>query len=548
VRMFRKLCTVLSVVSLAGAPLAPASADTERQSLEELRNTVINLLQGLVDQGVLTKDKAEAIVKQAQAKAAADAAKSAKADEGAVRVPYVPQIVKDEISKQVAEQVKPDVVASVVQEAKTEKWGVPGALPEWLSRVRVYGDVTFRTQQDLYSKDNSTQIPDYFSINQAGSILAAGMNSTLNTTHDTERFRLRARLGVDAQISPNITAGIRLASGALTDPGSESQNLGTYADRYTVGIDRAFIRWDSTPAPDLAGMSAVVGRFADPWYSPTELIFARDLQFEGVSSTARWVFGDRDADGNDADRSHIFGTLGAFPILEVPLANPENKWLVGAQLGTNLRWDDSEQRFKVAIGYYDFLHVTGVQNPTPGSTIYNYTAPAFIRYGNSYFDIANSVNNSTNLYALAAHFRLADVSAGYEIDLGDRYMLRLTGEAVRNVGYRRSDVQALTGQNITKNENKGYVAEFSFGDPLVNRFGRWRAAVGYRYVQSDAVLDAWTDADFRDGGTNDRGYFLWGDLGVARDTWLRLRYMSANEVDGPTYGLDVIQFDVNTRF
>jgi Putative porin len=543
VRMFNKICTAISVLSLAVAPIVPASADTERQSLEELRNTVINLLQGLVDQGVLTREKAETIVKQAQEKAAADAAKSAKADEGAVRVPYVPQMIKDEISKQVAEQVKPEVVASVVQEAKTEKWGVPGALPEWLSRVRVYGDVTFRTQQDLFAKDNSAQIPDYFSINQAGSILAAGLNSTLNTTDDTERFRLRARLGVDAQISPTISAGIRLASGALTDPGSESQNLGTAADRYTVGIDRAFIRWDSTPAPGLAAISGVIGRFGDPWYSPTELIFARDLQFEGVSSTGRWGFGS----GGDADRSQLFGTLGAFPILEVPLANPENKWLAGGQIGVNLRWDDA-QRLKLAVAYYDFLHVTGVQNPYPGSTIYNYTAPAFIRYGNSYFDIANSVNNSTNLYALAAHFRIADIAAGYEVGVGGRYSLRLTAEAVQNIGYNRGEVEALTGQSIAKNENRGYVSEVSFGDPTVNRLGLWRAAIGYRYVQSDAVLDAWTDADFRDGGTNDRGYFLWGDLGIANDTWLRLRYMSANEIDGPTYGLDVIQFDVNTRF
>ena len=47
-----------------------------------------------------------------------------------MRVPYVPQIVKDEISKQVEQDVKPAVVADVVEEAKKEKWGIPGALPE----------------------------------------------------------------------------------------------------------------------------------------------------------------------------------------------------------------------------------------------------------------------------------------------------------------------------------------------------------------------------------------------------------------------------------
>lgn len=540
---YRMLRAVLTA-TLALAPMLNASAESDRQSLEELRNTVINLLQGLVDQGVLTREKAQAIVKQAQDKAAADAAATAKADEGAVRVPYVPQVVKDEISKQVAEQVKPQVVASVVQEAKTEKWGVPGALPEWLSRVKVYGDVTLRAQEDLYDRNNSYhQLFDYFAINQAGSFSKAGINEFLNTTSDRERLRLRARVGVDAQITPTLTAGIRLASGSLTDPGSESQTTGTYADRYTVGIDRAFIQWNSSAAPALSAMSAVGGRFANPWLSPTELVFARDLQFEGVSTTGRWGFGS----GTGAERSHVFATLGGFPVLEVPLANPENKWMVGAQLGTNLRWADGRQRLSFAAGYYDFLHVSGVRNTTPDSTIFNYTAPAFIRQGNSYYDIADSSTNSTNLFALAAHFRIADLAATYDIGVG-RYVLGISAEAVRNVGYRRSDIAALTGQSQPRDENRGYVADVSFGDRTMDQFGRWRARVGYRYVMSDAVIDAWTDADFHEGGTNVAGYYVWGEFGLARETWLRLRYMSGNEIDGPAYGLDVIQFDLNTRF
>ena len=118
-----------AVSALLALPPGPAAAADERESLEQLRNTVINLLQALVDQGVLTREKAAQLVKAAQDKAAADAAALAKADEGAVRVPYVPQIVKDEIAKQVAATVKPTVVADVVDtDAEVEKWGVPGAL------------------------------------------------------------------------------------------------------------------------------------------------------------------------------------------------------------------------------------------------------------------------------------------------------------------------------------------------------------------------------------------------------------------------------------
>src|SRR5580698_699596 len=124
-KLFRAMTASLTLVM---APVLAGHAADERQSLEELRNTVVNLLQALVDQGVISREKAQQMVKAAQDKAVGDAAAVAKSDEGAVRVPYVPQIVKDEIAKQVADQVKPDVVAGVVKEAKDEKWGVPGAL------------------------------------------------------------------------------------------------------------------------------------------------------------------------------------------------------------------------------------------------------------------------------------------------------------------------------------------------------------------------------------------------------------------------------------
>src|SRR5580700_8689316 len=257
------------VYGLVGALLlsadvrAAADNTAERQSMEELRNTVVNLLQALVDKGLLTREQAEQLVKQAQDKAAADAAAAAaknaaqgKEEENAIRVPYVPQIVKDEISKQVAEEVKPVVVADVVQEAKKEKWGVPAALPEWLSRVTVFGDVTLRAQSDLFPADNSVnQLLDFNAVNAAGGITKAAF-PFLDTTEDRYRLRLRARLGAEADLSDTLRAYIRLASGSLTQiASSESQTLGQYGNRYAVGFDQAYIVWDTSPREQLSLMT-----------------------------------------------------------------------------------------------------------------------------------------------------------------------------------------------------------------------------------------------------------------------------------------------------
>jgi len=544
-----RLGVTVALAMLWLAPALPAAeTGSQQQSLEELRNTVVNLLQALVEKGLLTREQAQVLVKQAQDKAAADAAQTAaasKGEENAVRVPYVPQIIKDEISKQVADQVKPQVVDSVVAEAKAEKWGVPAALPEWLSRVHPFGDVTFRGQADMYAKDNTPNaILDFNNINAAGGI-GKDAFPFLNTTENRDRFRLRARLGLDAELSPNFTSEIRLSSGSLTDPSSESQTEGTYGQRYSVALDRAYIRFNSSAPGELSVVTAEGGRFENPWFSPTELVYARDLQFEGVASSVRWGFGS-----GGADRSQVFATFGAIPMLEVPTEISESKWLLGAQLGGGLRWADGEQHLQFAGAYYDFVHVTGVRN-TPDSTLTNVTAPAFIRFGNTVFDISNSTipDTGVNLFALAAHFRLIDVAATYELAF-PRYSLAVTAEAVRNIGYHLADVEALAqpATPIASPQNHGYVADISFGDPIVQERWAWRARIGYRYVQSDAVIDAWTDADFHEGGTNAAGYYLWGDLGLAKNVWVRARYFSGNEITGPRYGVDIVQLDLNTRF
>jgi hypothetical protein len=548
-KLFPSRAGILLVAALLAVTPAFAADSAEEQSLTELRNTVVNLLQALVEKGLLTREQAQQLVKQAQDKAAAEAAakaaknaEQAKEDQNAVRVPYVPQIVKDEISKEVAQTVGPSVVADVKEQAKKEGWGVPAALPEWLSRVKVFGDVTVRGQGDFFPQGNSAQIYDYNAINSAGGI-ARSSNPFLDTTSDRYRLRLRARLGAEGDVSENVRAFIRLASGSLTNvAGSESQTLGQYGNRYTVGIDQAYILWDTNVRTQLSMNSLEGGRIPNPWFSPTELVYARDLTFEGVSDTMRVGWGS-----GGADRSHVYITAGAFPVLEVPLRSSEDKWLLGAQVGTNLRFADGRDHLRVAAAYYDFLNVTGRQN-TPDSTLLNFTAPAFFQYGNTPFDISNSTTDPTvNLVALAAHFRIADLALNFEHNFG-RYSFAITGEAARNLGYYRTEIEQLSGQTFTRPQDVGYVGEVSVGNPVVDRFGLWRVAIGYRYVQADAVLDAWTDADAHGGGTDAKGYYVWTTFGLTRNTWLRLRYYSMNEITGPRYGLDTLQLDVNARF
>src|SRR5258708_23865535 len=108
-----------------------------------------------------------------------------------------------------------------------------------------------------------------------------------------------------------------------------------------------------------------------------------------------------------AEQSDLFFTAGAHPLQEVALS-PHDKWLVGAQLGANLRWGEG-QHLRLSGAFYDYFNVTGRLNP-PYSAIYNYTAPVFLRQVNTYYDIPRSSDFTVNLFALAAKYRLANVN------------------------------------------------------------------------------------------------------------------------------------------
>ena len=160
--MKRNWCCAL-VLFVLSAAAAPSHAD-EVDELRKLRDTTIALVNALVEQGVLTRAKADQLIAQAEqagakgavaaggktpasgAPSSATAAtgtvasgttpngtagSAAAAAPGVVRVPYIPEAVKEDITN----EVRQDVLA----QAKTERWGEPGALPRRPGRHQPLG-------------------------------------------------------------------------------------------------------------------------------------------------------------------------------------------------------------------------------------------------------------------------------------------------------------------------------------------------------------------------------------------------------------------------
>jgi len=543
-RIFALLATLPALSGVAVAAQSP-----EERNLNELRNTVVNLLQTLVERGVVTREQAEAMVRTAQEKAATDAAATAAqdaAEANAVRVPYVPEIVKDEIRKQVTKDLTPEVVKQVVEQGQAEGWASSTMMPDWLHRVRWSGDVRVRGQSDLFASDNPADgFLNFQAINEAGGIGKAGVDKAFaNTTQDRYRLRARLRLALDAELGRGWSVGTRLTSGNLKDPVSTNQTLGNTGQRYQTDIDLTYANWSGTSSDQRHTLSFIGGRIPNPWQS-YDLVWDPDLTFEGVATSYRMGF------TRDARSSHYaFITLGAFPIQEVERSK-DDKWLYGGQMGLDWRFDNNGRaRFSVAYYYYD--NIVGKLN-APNDTTFDYTAPQFVQVGNTLYDIRNDADldttNQTNLFALATNYRLANANFGFDWPLTSTYKLSVTGEYVKNLGYDREQLLQNTGRD-RKQGDTGYLGELSFGHTQMAHPGAWRVAFGYRYLEADSVLDAFADSDFHLGGTNARGYIVSADLSLSERVFARLRYLSANEIDPRPniVGIDVLQLDLNAQF
>ena len=508
----------------------PAAA-AQDADIDSVRAATAKLISQLVDQGVLTKDKGSVLLDEVSKPAAAPqgapaAAASSKASggTGTVRVPYIPEYVRNEM--------KEEIRLELAAQAFREGWTGPNSVPAWVRGMEWEGDLRMRMQLDRFASGNATNIYDINATNSNRAI------TLLNSTENRDRLRFRARLGMTVKIDDNWSGGFRLATGSGNDPLSSNQTLGNFDNRYTVAADRAYIRYRYADQ-----FNVVMGRFGNPWFS-TDMMWANDLSFDGVA--AQWTPAiTPDWRG--------FVTLGALPVQEVQLSSAD-KWLLGAQVGATLSGSPQDIRAKVGLAYYAYKNMVGELSPA-GSTANEFTAPQFVQKGNTYYQISSDPTRP--LYGLAAEYQLIDLTGQIDLPSYAGKRLIFTGDFARNVGFNSNEVTARTGLVVDGETGdtsdvdaqvNAYHVRAAFGDVELKKAHDWQVFVAYKRVERDALLDAFTDSDFHLGGTDTKGYILGGSYGLAKNTYLTFRYLSADQISGPPLGIDVFQFDLNVKF
>ncbi|HEX7853761.1 MAG TPA: putative porin [Sphingobium sp.] len=559
------LLACVAGIALASSPSAAQQVDSNK------------LLEVMVRKGLVTREEADAMI--AEASVAAPRASIAPvpvggvAADGTQTIPYVPQVVRD--------QIKQELRTELGSQAQAEGWAKPGEVPEWTKRITVSGDIRARMDAMLFDRNNYTDFVNWGAINEGG---GADINPGspgfvnlpyLNTRQNRTAMRLRARLGVAARIDDRVTAELRIATGNDRSPVSTNQTLGQVGEfgKYQLWLDRAAIHL--TP---VKGVGVELGRFANPFWSST-LMFDEDLNFDGISASAKLKLNDTFG---------VFGTAGFFPMFNTSLNfgsrdvpggfSSRDRYLTAGQFGVDIR-PTARLRTRFAGGYFRFEHVQGeLSAPCAfNQDVCDTDAmrPMFQQFGNTHMALRNNIPNpavpeslspDVQYFGLASKFELLSLRGEVDYGLTDRLSLRLEGDYLRNLGFNRGQVAALAQNNFAPivggvggqydGGNTGWQARLSVGhlgrglpqgDQTINK-GDWNAFAGYRRLESDAMLDAFADSDFGLGGTNMKGWFAGGSYGIAHNTAFGLRWLSANEIAGPPLSVDHLMVDLTTRF
>ena len=545
-------------------------------------NVTINLINRLVQKGVLSKDDAADLIKQAEddavtarkqsvadAQAAAQAAAPEPADDDSVRVTYVPETVKAEMRDQIKQEV--------MTQARKENWADPRAVPEWTTRFRFFGDIRVRYEGDYYpnGNDDTGAFPNFNAINTGAPFDTTGntFSPQYNVDQNRTRFRLRARLGTEVDLGDGFTAGIRIATGNDNNPVTENQTLGGANSaqggdfsKYAIWLDRAFIKYEMGEANK--GFSLTVGRFDNPFFS-TSIIWADEIGFDGIAFNGRYDVGNGFTPFLTAGAFPVFNTDFNFATNQPSKFESEDKYLYAIQVGADWKIN-SDFSAKLAAGFYDYENIEGqLSQPfTPltssdqGST--DDSRPSFAQNGNTYMALRDIVPTAQNnfgtidqfqYYGLATPFREAAITGRVDYNRFDPFHVSLMAELVTNTAFDRGSIESKAVNNFGSNGvyNGGpnaWIVNFKIGSAALEKRGDWNLGVNYRYVQSDSVVDGFTDADFGAPltGTNLKGYTVYGSLALNPRVWLFLRYMSADSIAGAPYKNDIIQLDLNTKF
>jgi len=336
----------------------------------------------------------------------------------------------------------------------------------WAAKTQFKGDV--RVRQETINIDGQTN------------------------SQDKDRQRIRARLGAYTEINPQVSTGIRIATGGSSDARSTNQDLDGYFVKKDLWLDLGYIDYAPTAVKNL---HVIGGKMNQPWVSMGDVIWDGDINPEGLATTYSIPLGGK---------SELFGSAGYYTLKD----NIDGE-------GTQFRHDLSMTAGQLGARFAP----TDNLKLTVGGSVY--------AFDNDKDSAALRVNgNTTNQFRLYEGFGQLDISGlGLPLALYGQYV-------VNNDSTDDQDTAWLAG---VKTKVFGFGLDYN-----------------YRDTQRNAVVGAFTDSDFANGTTGSRGhkikvgYEIDKNFSVGATYFLtKADYAVASQRDADA---NTLQLDVEAKF
>lgn len=298
--------------------------------------------------------------------------------------------------------VDEEAIGAAVSKAFEKHQAEQPKLPDWISRVNIYGDFRYRHE---WTDDESK-------------------------TADRNRHRIQVRVGLNGIVNDEMAFGFRLASGnseAPLDEGSptsNNQDLGNAFSSKNIWLDLGYFDYHPAAVP---GLNVYGGKILNPYtrVGNSDLLLDSDITPEGIAAVYKRTL---------SDRVELFGTAGGYYVKERSLEADTSLW--GVQGGGTWRFaDEKKSHLTVGAGYYDYGNVKGKAGLGTDSTQF---------YG----------NRSTG-GVFDSDFNLVQGFAEVGVPL-DGVPLRVFGDVIKNAGADSGEDTAwLAGVSLGRTSGPG---------------------------------------------------------------------------------------------
>ena len=299
--------------------------------------------------------------------------------------------------------------------------------------------------------------------------------------NDRSRQRFRLRFGPTIKMQ-DFKLEIRLASGSNSQV-SANQSFDESFSSKPIQIDRLYVAWN--PA-FYKPMTLTGGKMKNPFKNnyTRDVLFDSDVTPEGFAEQFTWRI-------NPVIR--LFANFGQF-VLNEEETEERDQWLFGYEGGFEAKLVNSKLR--LAVGFYDAINLDagGIEEVTLQQFNSRLTAG----------DKAAAYVNDYNVLNLNGSFETE--VAGLPVNIQGDWVYNTAGP-VSCSGIGNSVGSCASGNVRVEDQDEGYQVGIRLGK--ARKAKTWEVAYYYKWLQADAVLSAFADSDFGDGGTNRRGNILW---------------------------------------